>query len=75
MCATRVEFGDPAMLRHNQNTNGSRTEPQTALSISTSCAEAALTPLAVDMIHTRNTTRILFKRFSCLLFLVISIIK
>ena len=52
------------MLRHSQNMNGSRIEPQTAVSTSTSCAKAALTSLAVDTIHTRNTTSELFKRFS-----------
>src|SRR5215468_10703391 len=59
ICETRFGFGDPAILLHSQNMNGSRIEPQTALSTSTSCAKADLALLAANSRHTRNIAIVL----------------
>ena len=45
------------MLRHSQNMKGSRTEPQTAVSTSASCAKAVLPSLIVDITQTISITR------------------
>ena len=43
------------MLRHSQKMNGSRTEPQTALSTSASCAKANFGSVVVNAVTATQT--------------------
>lgn len=46
------------MLRHSQNMNGSRTEPQTAVSTLTSSSKTALASLVVNVMNMRKTSSV-----------------